>query len=53
MLKQPIKITTKELSKLIPGLGQIVAPSISLIMIAGAGWAFAKDLKDKSRIETI
>lgn len=50
MLKQPIKITTKELSKLIPGLGQIVAPSISLIMIEGTGWAFAKDLKEKLNI---
>lgn len=28
MLKQPIKITTKELSKLIPGLGPIVAPRV-------------------------
>ena len=29
MLKQPIKTMTKELSKLVPGLGQIVAPSIT------------------------
>eukprot|EP01031_Cornospumella_fuschlensis_P014089 gene14089-17222_t len=29
MLKQPIKTLTRELSKLIPGLGQVVAPSIA------------------------
>ena len=51
MLKQPIKTVTKELSKIIPILGQIVAPSISVAMIEAAGWAIAKqlekELKDK------
>lgn len=44
MLKQPIKVLAKELSKLIPGLGQIVAPSISAVMLEAAGWSIAKDL---------
>lgn len=44
MLKQPIKTLTKELSKLIPGLGQIVAPSISAVMLEAAGWSVAKNL---------
>lgn len=47
MLKQPIKTLTKELSKLIPGLGQIVAPSISVVMFEAAGWTIAKDLESK------
>ncbi|WP_427193624.1 hypothetical protein KP615_09370 [Treponema denticola] len=49
MLKQPIKTATKELSKLIPGLGQIVAPGISVAMLEAAGWAIAKDLESKSK----
>ncbi len=47
MLKQPIKVLTKELSKLIPGLGQIVAPSISVVMLEAAGWTLAKELEAK------
>lgn len=47
MLKQPIKTVTKELSKLVPGLGQIVAPSISVVMIEAAGWAIAKQLENE------
>lgn len=47
MLKQPIKTLTKELSKLIPFLGQVVAPSISVVMLEAAGWALAKDLERK------
>ncbi len=47
MLKQPIRTLTKELSKLIPGLGQLVAPSISVVMIEAAGWVLAKELETK------
>ena len=47
MLKQPIKTLTKELSKLVPGLGQIVAPSIAVVMIEAAGWVLAKELETK------
>ena len=49
MLKQPIKTLGKELSKFIPFLGQIVAPSISVIMIASAGWVLANELHEKSQ----
>lgn len=44
MLKQPIKTLAKELSKLIPGLGQVIAPSISAVMLEAAGWSIARDL---------
>lgn len=47
MLKQPIKTLTKELSKFIPYLGQIVAPSISVVMLESAGWILAKELYAK------
>lgn len=47
MLKQPIKTMTKELSKLIPGLGQIVAPSISVAMLESAGWMLANEMNAK------
>ncbi|MDR0217201.1 MAG: hypothetical protein LBJ15_24785 [Comamonas sp.] len=47
MLKAPIKTLTKELSKLIPGLGQIVAPAIGVVMLEAAGWVIAKDLESK------
>jgi uncharacterized protein (DUF697 family) len=47
MLKQPIKTLTRELSKLIPGLGQIVAPSIGVVMIEAAGWVLANELEAK------
>lgn len=48
MLKQPIKTITKEVSKLVPFLGQVVAPTISVAMIEAAGWTIAKDLAKKS-----
>jgi len=44
MLKQPIKVLAKELSKLVPFLGQIVAPTISVTLIEAAGWSIAEDL---------
>ena len=50
MLKQPIKVLAKELSKLIPGLGQIVAPSISVVMLEAAGWSIAEDLDRKRKL---
>ncbi len=47
VLKQPIKMVAKELSKLIPGLGQIVAPSVSVAMLESAGWAMAHQLEER------
>ena len=43
-LKQPLKILAKEASKLIPGLGQIVAPSMSIAMLESAGWMLAEKM---------
>ena len=47
MLKQPITTLSKELSKLVPVLGQIVSPGISVVMLESAGWALAKELEVK------
>ena len=47
VLKQPVKYLTKELSKLCPGLGQVVAPTVSGVMLETAGWSLAKDLDAK------
>ena len=48
VLKQPIKMMAKELSKLIPGLGQIVAPAMSVAMLEAAGWAMANEMAAKA-----
>jgi uncharacterized protein (DUF697 family) len=47
MLKQPIKTMAKELSKFIPFLGMVVAPSLSIVMIESAGWVLANELEAK------
>jgi uncharacterized protein (DUF697 family) len=47
MLKQPIRTLTRELSKFVPGLGQVVAPSIAVVMIEAAGWVLAGELEAK------
>ncbi|MCQ2193380.1 MAG: hypothetical protein MJZ28_00360 [Paludibacteraceae bacterium] len=47
MLKQPIKTIAKELSKLVPGLGQVVAPTVSVAMLEAAGWSLATDMDRK------
>ncbi len=52
MLKQPIKLLSKELSKFIPFLGQVVAPGISVVMIEAAGWTLAKELEAKAQQAT-
>jgi len=49
MLRQPIKTLGKELSKFIPFLGQVVAPSISVAMLESAGWVLAQDLERECR----
>ena len=62
LLRYPIRMLAKEASKLIPGLGQVVAPTISNGMIESAGWVlvnqFAKerhdrDEEEKARMEAI
>lgn len=50
--KQPIKVISKEISKVLPFIGQLVAPSISVAMLESAGWLLAEDLaaeRDKAR----
>ena len=49
LLKHPVKVVTKELFKFIPILGQIVAPTLSVVMIEAAGWAMAKELEQKAK----
>ncbi len=44
VLKQPLKMVAKELSKLVPGLGQLVAPTMSATMLEAAGWAMANEM---------
>ena len=44
VLKQPIKTISKELSKLIPVLGQVVAPTVSCAMLEAAGWSLAEEM---------
>ena len=36
--KQPVKVIAKEISKVVPIVGQLVAPSISVAMLEAAGW---------------
>lgn len=47
VLRQPIRIAAKELSKIIPFPGVFVAPAISAAMIESAGWTLANDLSEK------
>ena len=49
ILKQPIRVLTKELSKFIPFLGQVLGPSISIAMLEAAGWSLAEELDRKYR----
>lgn len=48
LLKHPVKVATKEFVKLIPVLGQLVAPALSVVMIEAAGWTMAKDLEQRA-----
>ena len=42
--KQPLRVITKEISKVLPFIGQLVAPTISVAMLESAGWLLAEDL---------
>ena len=42
--KQPLKVITKEISKVLPFIGQLVAPTVSVAMLESAGWLLADDL---------
>ena len=45
--KQPVKVIAKEISKVVPIVGQLVAPSISVAMLESAGWLLANDLAEE------
>lgn len=50
--KQPVRIIAKEISKVVPIVGQLVAPSISVAMLEAAGWLLASELsaeRDKAK----
>lgn len=47
MKKQPVKVIAKEISKVFPIVGQLVAPSISVAMLEAAGWLLANDLAEE------
>lgn len=54
MKKQPVRIIAKEISKVVPVVGQLVAPSISVAMLEAAGWLLAEQLvteRDKNKEE--
>ena len=51
--KQPVKVISKELSKLVPILGQLVAPSISVAMLESAGWLLAEDLAAQKELNAL
>ena len=45
--KQPVKVIAKEVSKVVPVVGQLIAPSISVAMLESAGWLLANDLAEE------
>ena len=49
MLKQPIRILTKEISKFVPILGQLVAPTITIAIFESAGWILAEELSRNNK----
>ena len=53
--KQPVRIIAKEISKVVPVVGQLVAPSVSVAMLESAGWLLANELvaeREKSLTES-
>ena len=53
LLKRPIKVIARELSKLIPGLGMIVAPTISAGLVEAAGWSLINELENHALSTTV
>ncbi len=45
--QQPVKVIAKEISKFVPIVGQLVAPSVSVAMLESAGWLLAQQLADE------
>ena len=52
MKKQPVRVLAKEVSKVVPVVGQLVAPAISVAMLEASGWILANELveqRDKTK----
>ena len=45
--KNAVKTLVKEVSKVVPILGQIISPSISVAMLESAGWSLANQLDEE------
>ena len=50
--QQPVKVVAKEVSKLVPFVGQLIAPSVSVAMLESAGWLLANDLAAERDLKT-
>ncbi|MGD8175638.1 hypothetical protein [Marinimicrobium sp. ARAG 43.8] len=48
-LKQPVKVISKELSKIIPWLGQLVSPAVSIGLVEAAGWTMAEEMAQRTQ----
>lgn len=54
MKKQPVRVIAKEVSKVVPIVGQLVAPAISVAMLEASGWLLANEIiaeRDKNKTE--
>lgn len=47
LLKQPVKVIAKELSKIIPVFGSIFAATVSVGLVEAAGWSLAGEFDAK------
>lgn len=45
LLKQPVKVIAKELSKIIPFFGSVFAATVSVGLVEAAGWTLAGDFE--------
>ena len=45
--KQPVRVLAKEVSKVVPVVGQLVAPAVSVAMLEASGWLLADELVDE------
>ena len=45
MLKQPVKVIAKELSKIIPFFGSVFAATVSAGLVEAAGWSLVSDFE--------
>ena len=45
LLKQPVKVIAKELSKIVPFFGSVFAATVSVGLVEAAGWTLAGDFE--------